>query len=528
MAKLEYSKFDKIYCFGDSLTQNGSDGKSYPENLQNLLGDKIEVVNMGISSRTSGQIAVMQGGTKIQLDNPDPIVLKGDTTTVNVPFRLVPSNGGNIKGGHMTDLYDNGVRFDWLKSSDGKHADVKQFNKSDSDVTLPANYAFKQMAEGSEQYVNILWSGRNDIAFTGGQQAVTGNTGAVDAMVQHLKDAVKFPRFIVIGVPYRMQEYPGVSEEDGYKLVTQMNDQLKAHYPDNYLDLCGYLINHGLEDTGIEPTQDDLDHIAAGTMPPSLMAPDGTHPNAAAKVVEAQQIYNFIQKKGYDKLAEDRSEQYLKALNGDNVAFVGDKGSKQVDVTGLEAGREIPDGYYKVRFDADGNKSLSAQASDPVDVPGFTVPQATTTTTTVKPTAPLAPNLVYVGNSAKLDDDGKGQAAFNGKAVDADGSVTAVDKFTIYYAPKDESEGEKSVDIEQSDMYSSHGQFEKFWVQGMTLSKQYQFFLTASNDVGESDRSSAQTATMPDAQATTTTTTAKPTTTTTTKAPETTTTTVKA
>lgn len=83
-------------------------------------------------------------------------------------------------------------------------------------------------------------------------------------------------------------------------------------------------------------------------------------------------------------LGEDRSQQYLKALNGDNVAFVGEKGSKQVEVTGLDAGGEYPDGYYKVRFDVDGNKSLSSQASDAVDVPAFTVPTTTTTTTTTE------------------------------------------------------------------------------------------------------------------------------------------------
>ena len=515
MAKLEYSKFDKIYCFGDSLTQNGSDGKSYPENLQNLLGDKIEVVNMGISSRTSGQIAVMQGGTKIQLDNPDPIVLKGDTTTVNVPFRLVPSNGGNIKGGHMTDLYDNGVRFDWLKSSDGKHADVKQFNKSDSDVTLPANYAFKQMAEGSEQYVNILWSGRNDIAFTGGQQAVTGNTGAVDAMVQHLKDAVEFPRFIVISVPYRMQEYPGVSEEAGYKLVTQMNDQLKAHYPDNYLDLCGYLIEHGLEDAGIEPTQDDLDHIAAGTMPPSLCAPDGTHPNAPAKVVEAQQIYNFIQKKGFDKMPQDRSDESLVLYQKDGTKIAtGDKGAKLVALTGLDEGTSVAEGDYQVAY-TDGEIE-----SDKVDVPAFDV--------SVSPKAPSAPNLVFVTGSATTN-----SAKFNGKATDT-GTDSEIDRFKIYYKVKDSDDDEQSVLVGQDKMFSSHKEFTNFVVDGLDSGKQYIFYLTAVNSVGESARGKSQTATTAQTTTTTTTTkaptttttTAKPTTTTT-KAPETTTTTTK-
>jgi hypothetical protein len=77
-----------------------------------------------------------------------------------------------------------------------------------------------------------------------------------------------------------------------------VNAWLAATYPDNYLDLRGYLIANGLADAGITPTADDLADIASDTIPRSLMV-DGVHLTDAAQVVMATQVYNFIQSKGW-------------------------------------------------------------------------------------------------------------------------------------------------------------------------------------------------------------------------------------
>lgn len=72
----------------------------------------------------------------------------------------------------------------------------------------------------------------------------------------------------------------------------------------------------------------------------------------------------------------DRSRQYLKVLKGADVMFVGAIGTGSVDITGLAAETVVKVGDYKVVFDVDSNKSLSSAASDPADVPAFTVPAA--------------------------------------------------------------------------------------------------------------------------------------------------------
>ena len=67
----------------------------------------------------------------------------------------------------------------------------------------------------------------------------------------------------------------------------------------------------------------------------------------------------------------DRSKQSLVVYDksGAKVA-TGDVGTKQVEITGLEGGKEVAKGDYKVVF-SDGTKE-----SDKVDVPAFTVPEA--------------------------------------------------------------------------------------------------------------------------------------------------------
>lgn len=89
-------------------------------------------------------------------------------------------------------------------------------------------------------------------------------------------------------------------------------------------------------------------------------------------------------KKG-NNMAEDRSEQYLKAINPDNgLIHVGEKGAKTVSIDGLSAGH-YKAGAYKAVFDIDKEAKLSASASEKVDVPEFDVAPATTTTTTKAP-----------------------------------------------------------------------------------------------------------------------------------------------
>lgn len=71
-------------------------------------------------------------------------------------------------------------------------------------------------------------------------------------------------------------------------------------------------------------------------------------------------------------MAEDRSEQYLKIVKDGKVIAMGEKGTKEANVTGLTPATKYPKGTYKKAFDATTDQNLSEIASELVDVEEFT------------------------------------------------------------------------------------------------------------------------------------------------------------
>lgn len=67
----------------------------------------------------------------------------------------------------------------------------------------------------------------------------------------------------------------------------------------------------------------------------------------------------------------DRSNDYLKAIKSNKVVAVGDKGTKQVEITGIGANVSIKTGDYKLAYDKTADKALSELASNPVDAVAF-------------------------------------------------------------------------------------------------------------------------------------------------------------
>ena len=71
-------------------------------------------------------------------------------------------------------------------------------------------------------------------------------------------------------------------------------------------------------------------------------------------------------------MAEDRSEQYLKVIKDGKVIAVGEKGTKEANVTGLTPATKYSKGTYKKAFDTTTDQNLSEIASELVDVEEFT------------------------------------------------------------------------------------------------------------------------------------------------------------
>lgn len=121
-------------------------------------------------------------------------------------------------------------------------------------------------------------------------------------------------RFLVMSI---LTSGADVSGSAGYISILARNAQLATAYPDNYLDMRGYLIASGLSDAGITPTTQDNTDIAADTVPTSLRD-DTIHPNAIGHWVIARRIAKFIVDKGW----VDPASVYIPASLGTAVAPV--------------------------------------------------------------------------------------------------------------------------------------------------------------------------------------------------------------
>ena len=93
---------------------------------------------------------------------------------------------------------------------------------------------------------------------------------------------------------------------EGYYLVIGLIDSTPAEeakfreaFGDNYLNAREYLVEHGLEAAGIEPTEKDAAAIARGEVPPSLLNPTGRFLKSTGYTVLGQEVFRRIDALGY-------------------------------------------------------------------------------------------------------------------------------------------------------------------------------------------------------------------------------------
>jgi lysophospholipase L1-like esterase len=111
---------------------------------------------------------------------------------------------------------------------------------------------------------------------------------AVAAMVAQIKPVNK--KFVVLSVLNASDEGTGTAR---YTAITALNEELKALYPYNYIDVRRALIrayNSG--------NSADVTDVANDVVPTSLRS-DTVHLTTAGYAVVAQQIFQFITLKGW-------------------------------------------------------------------------------------------------------------------------------------------------------------------------------------------------------------------------------------
>lgn len=278
------SRTDTVVAWGDSQTAGFSWGARLP-----LLSETItEAIGRGISGQEAGSVAVRQGGIVLSTTGACVVPTTGEPVDVPVSASVAPCNMrygasdvpvilAGVRGvltviatanSNATSLWDRATGTGTLRFTPSA--------APAAEVTVPSGTAFvsQDVADHPEwaECLTIIWVGGNDAAFAG-ESRVTGVTAAVTAMVDRLRATADNPKFLVAGRTTGTTNTEGTSS---WQTAVDQRDALKAAFPDNAIDIWGYVRDNGLDILGIAPTPEDTAALAGKTVPPSLTT-DGLH-----------------------------------------------------------------------------------------------------------------------------------------------------------------------------------------------------------------------------------------------------------
>ena len=264
---------ETVNCWGDSLTRGVGVGSSYskafPYVLYGLL-DGREVINCGVGGENTINIASRQGG----LPNiVKPFTIPSNASKVEVKLTniyggstgillqggsaLDPTTGKYVMTAQINPCSINGVE-GTLTYENGKYYFSRSENGESVIVSRPTpliTYAMKSMRDN----INIIWIGTNG-GFTTSAELIE----CVEAMIDYMSPINK--KYIVIGIHHLVSTVAEMFET--------IEKNMAMHFGRRYINQREYMIEYGLSDAGITPTNEDTAAISQGKIPPSLLYDD--------------------------------------------------------------------------------------------------------------------------------------------------------------------------------------------------------------------------------------------------------------
>lgn len=233
--------------------------------------------NGGHGEEASTHIAARMGSVPALITVPTGVI----PGAAGVAIEVSCSNVVGRANQRSNEGYLNGVRGTLKGVSFGF-----TFTRAESgeDVPTVGEFAFDAIAGADHRSdVTILNLGKNDPAYG---LSAAGTISRIDASYSYLAPLAK--RVIVIGQFANVGTVPG---SDTYKALAAMNAHCKKRYGANFYDIGAYLTGTQVwVDTGINPTQEDLDQQALGNLPPSLSIDNLAHLNPAARAAVVEQL----------------------------------------------------------------------------------------------------------------------------------------------------------------------------------------------------------------------------------------------
>lgn len=252
-----------ISCYGDSLTAGAGVGSVYKDTycgqLANLLG--VTVNRFGVGGDGAEQIAMRQGGQSLYAK---PFTIPSNKSSVNI--ELINSIGKKVIIGYQGSYTEWGINPVTINGIEGilkydKNSNSNTFTRTNDGKEINVTRNIEVISDSfinNRNDITIIWAGTNG---TKSVSDVPYLINMIDSMINTLKTKC----YIVVGL---------MAVADGYvpnkDTMISINTELQNHYGYHYLDVYNYLLEYGLADCNITPTEQDKTSILNGVVPISL------------------------------------------------------------------------------------------------------------------------------------------------------------------------------------------------------------------------------------------------------------------
>lgn len=274
------AKPERIICWGDSLTYGqGGEGVTYPL----ILAEKsnMEVINYGIQGETARQIAIRMG------------VLTMTTGAFEIPAETNPVEVTLWQGGEdpimmrLGDCAINPCKIAGVEGTLSYHASDNKYyftrTVEGEAATVAEGTAVETFASTDKKESDII------VLFAGTNLPPDKNTvGELIDMEQKMLDYLGTERYVVVGL----------TSKTLIPDIEPINEALAEAFGDHFLDIRKYLLENGLADAGVEPTEQDQKDIEMGEIPSSIRV-DEVHGNSEFYRIIGEQVYEKIDSLGY-------------------------------------------------------------------------------------------------------------------------------------------------------------------------------------------------------------------------------------
>lgn len=253
----------KILCIGDSLINSGGNMASGIRELTNYN----EVYDFGNGGEN---VPTTIGRFGVFPYYAEPFTLPATTTPVKVVLKSSFNDIAiNPVGNTLKNVYIGGVHGDILNVNDARTEFTFTRKKAGEEIVFDRKQTIitDAMKRYNETFFPIISIGTNQGYTTSNPQEYLD---IVDAFTRKCSNG----KALILG--FYIQGNTQIS------VMQETEKLMKRTYGNMFFNMREYFVNYGLKDCGLTPTEQDLQYMAQGKVPPQLLS-DNTHYNDKAK-----------------------------------------------------------------------------------------------------------------------------------------------------------------------------------------------------------------------------------------------------